>query len=144
MIDVPTTLGPARNIAGPPPSPSRSENVKPTKRQDQKSMSSKPAAARLRHAIESAFKPQIDRSDLEQVDADLANLLARIRLRGLAEANTELEELIELHRLLSTLQFRHRVDLSERQSRFVRMFDRWDDPDTIEFFHQEVVSGRLK
>ena len=100
---------------------------------------------RLRHQIQlSGDAPEITESDISDLEAEMEKILMRIAAKPSAlEAATELDELGEFHGLLAVLLFKHRIPLSERQKKVVRVFDRWDDDETRTYFHKEVVAGRI-
>ena len=103
------------------------------------------ASVRLRRQLEDLGElPSVTRDDVAELEAEMSNILERIAGRTAYEdAKPELDELAELHGLLATLLFKHRVELSARQKQVVRIFDRWDDEDTRRYFFREVIAGRM-
>ena len=104
------------------------------------------ASARLRIQLEqSGDAKSITENDIAELDAELRELLVRIAAQPSADAAAaELDELAELHGLLATLLFRYRIPLSKCLEDVVRVFDRWDDPDTRTYFHRAVAEGRIR
>ena len=103
------------------------------------------ASLRLRRQLEQPGEmPDVTCDDVAELDAELSSILERMAIRTTYEdAKPELDELAELHGLMATLLFKHRVELSARQRHIVRIFDRWDDEDTRRYFFREVIAGRM-
>lgn len=100
------------------------------------------ASQRLRRKLEK-YAELPDDDDIAELDAELESILDNMAGRKTyEEAKPDLDELAELHGLMATLLFKHRVELSSRQQYVVRTFDRWDDEDTRRYFYAEVVAGR--
>src|SRR5438067_883628 len=83
---------------------------------------------RLRLAVvHGMFLSDEERSDL---DRELDALLTSIADCHTTEtAEKKLQELGEMEQTLATICFKYRIDLTEKQRKLVREYDRWDVPE---------------
>lgn len=88
--------------------------------------------------------PDVSDSEMADLNAEMVSILTGIAARSTFEdAKAELTELAVLHGLLATLLFKYSVEMTARQQKIIRMFDRWDDEDTLRYFYNEVRAGRV-
>lgn len=88
--------------------------------------------------------PELGDNDLAILEQELLEILNRMASCDTYDGSIEeWNQLIELHGIFATLLFKFSVDLTDRQSEFVKIFDRWDDVDTRKYFFNEVKLGRL-
>jgi hypothetical protein len=81
-------------------------------------------------------------SERDSLDQELDSTLERIaRCPDLDSAAGALDELGAQQELLATLLFKHKVQLSNKQRRLVRQFDRVDDP-RLRLFVFQVIRNR--
>ena len=103
-------------------------------------------AQRLRQTIDRCGDAsEISNADIVELESELSGLLAQIAERQSAQdADSLLLELGSLQELLSILTFKYGVDLTDRQRRIVRDYDRWDDAGSRADFFKEIVAGRVE
>ena len=81
-------------------------------------------------------------SERHNLDRELDATLERIaRCPDLDSAFSALDELGVQQNVLATLLFKHKVQLSDKQRRLVRQFDRSDDPQLRFFVFQVIRNG---
>ncbi len=100
---------------------------------------------RLRQTIDRCGDAsEISNADIVELESELSGLLAQIAKKQSAQdAESALLELGSLQELLSILVFKYDVDLTDRQRRIVREYDRWDDGETRIYFFKEIAAGRV-
>ena len=87
---------------------------------------------------------EISSADVTELESELADLLAEIaKKKSPQDAENLLQKLGALQELLSFLIFKYGVELTDRQRRIVRDYDRWDDEETRAYFFKEIVAGRV-
>jgi hypothetical protein len=87
-------------------------------------------------------KVALTESERHNLDQELDATVERIaRCPDLDSASSALDELGAQQDVLATLLFKHKVQLSEKQRRLVRQFDRFDDPRLRVFVFQVIRSG---
>ena len=102
-------------------------------------------AQRLRQLIDRCGDAsEISSADVMELESELADLLAQIaKKKTPQDAENLLQELGTLQELLSILIFKYGVELTDRQRKIVRDYDRWDDEETRAYFFKEIVAGRV-
>ena len=100
---------------------------------------------RLRQMIDSCGDASdICNADIVDLESELCGLLAHIaEKQSDQDADIALLELGSLQELLSILIFKYGVEMTDRQPRIVREYDRWDDAETRVSFFNEIASGRV-
>ncbi len=87
---------------------------------------------------------EVSDADIVELEFELADLLSLIAEKESAQdAAEELQELADFHGLMAVLSFKYDVELTERQRKVVRDYDRWDDERTRVDFFREIAEGRV-
>ncbi len=87
---------------------------------------------------------EVSDADVAELDSELAELLLLIAEKeSPQDAAEELRELGALQSFMALLAFKYDVELTDRQRKVVRDYDRWDDEETRVWFFREIAEGRV-
>lgn len=103
-----------------------------------------PSSTKIRETIaRRGDASDISREDIENLESEFDKILGQIAARKSPHsAESDLLELGSLQELLALLAFKYGIELTSRQRRLVREYDRWDDKETRVHVYKEVLNGQ--